>query len=872
MGQILDLVKHGKSSACSSIRSSTRSSALSAPKTFSKNFSALLIAFMSSFSATAFAEAEITITTNAPEVAIAETQQVQRAISRMNGAARWVASTTSMTVMSHEERMKRLGVSMPGIKIAPAPANSTVVSATGNNNLAASGTYYPAAVASSTFPSAYDWRNVNGNSFVTEVKNQGSCGSCWAFASTAVLEAKSLMALNTPNVNLNLAEQVLLSCSGAGSCNGGSLDGPAGFLAKSGNPGEAAFPYTGKDTACSVAAAGWQNNAFKISNWQYVYSKYAGQGGKLSVEMIKNALYNNGPLVAAFNVYSDFYSYRSGVYSVTSTQYQGRHAVAIVGWDDAVQAFIVKNSWGTGWGENGYFRVAYNQLDGGASRMEFGQEIISYGSATAPSATCIYALSQNSQTATSAAMTGSVDVTVKGTGSCAWKAESSATWIKVIGGLTGSGNGKVSYEVAANTSAASRTGTIMVGGQTYTITQAAANKPLPVCTIAASATAVKAGTPVEISAKCSPAATSYTWSNTGFASSVASGKVSPSKTTTYSVKGINAAGSSEVASVTVAVATEPPPSCKLAASQTSVVPGTAVTLTATCSPQAKSYTWTHTSFAASAASGKVTPTTTTTYTVSGTNANGAGNVASVKVEVVAAPTPSCSLTASSNAINAGGSATLAVKCVPAATSYVWKNANFAPTASGGTVKPTSNTTYSVSGVNASGTGVAATTTITVNNPAPLAPTELTAPVGKITTATPSFTWRASANASQYTVMVKGKTNTMTAKMTAATAGCANGNGVCTLKSPTTLTNNETYTWSVVASNSVGNSPASSVKTFQVAMPTPTFPAGDYEAGAISNNAKAKQICPAVCTSKGLKWNGNWTTKVAGKVSVCGCSK
>lgn len=837
-----------------------------------KSISAVLLAVISSFSALALAETEITITTNAPETAIAETQQVQRAIKRMNGAARWEASTTSMTVMTHDERMKRLGVSMPGIKIAPAAVNSAAVSATGNNNLAASGTYYPAAVSAASLPSAYDWRNVNGNSFVTEVKNQGSCGSCWSFASTAVLEAKSLMALNTPNVNLNLSEQILLSCSGAGSCNGGSLSGPAGFLAKTGNANETAFPYTGKDTACSTAAAGWQNNAFKISNWQYVYNKYAGQGGKLSVDMIKNALYNNGPLVAAFNVYSDFYSYRSGVYSVTSTQFQGRHAVAIVGWDDAAQAFIVKNSWGTGWGENGYFRVGYNQLDGGASKMEFGQEIISYGSATAPNATCIYALSQNSQTATAAAMTGSVDVTVKGTGSCAWKAESSATWIKVTGGLTGSGSGKVSYEVAANTLSTSRTGTLSIGGQSYTITQAAAANPLPVCTVAASATSVKAGTAVEINAKCSPAATSYTWTNTGFATSATGGKVSPSKTTTYSVKGNNAAGSSDVASVTVAVAAEPPPACKLAASQTSVVPGTAVTLTATCSPQAKSYTWTQTSFAATAASGKVTPTTTTTYTVSGVNATGAGNVASVKVEVVAPPAPSCSLTASSNAIKAGASATLAVKCVPAATSYVWKNANFAASATGGTVKPTSNTTYSVSGVNASGTGVAATTTITVSNPQPLAPTELTAPVGKITTASPSFTWRAAAYATNYTVTVKGRANTMTAKMDAATAGCAAGTGVCTFKAPTSFTNNETYTWSVVATNSVGSSPASGVKTFQVAMPTPSFPAGDYEAGAISNNTQAKQVCPAVCTAKGLKWNGNWTTKIAGKLSVCGCSK
>ena len=796
-----------------------------------------------------------------PAAAVAEATQVQKAISQ--GKANWVASTTSMTVMSSAERMKRLGVALPSSKTTQSLTAAAAVS-------------YPAALAgSTTLPAAFDWRNVNGNSFVTEVKNQGSCGSCWAFAATAVLESKALIAINTPNVNLNLSEQIVLSCSGAGSCNGGSIDGPANFLSKTGNATEVNFPYTGQNTACSAATSGWQNNAFKINNWQSVYNKYRGGNVKLTPEMIKNALYNSGPLVAAFNVYSDFYSYKSGIYSVTSTVMQGRHAVVIVGWDDAAQAFIVKNSWGSGWGENGYFRIAYNQLDGTGSKVEFGQEVVAYGSATPPTALCIYSLSQNSQTATASGMTGSFDVNLKSTTSCTWNAVSSANWIKITAGENGSGNGKVSFEVAANTGAQNRTGTITVGGQVFTITQAAAANPVPVCTVNASATSANAGSAVTISANCSPAASSYTWSNTGFASSVASGKVTVSKTTTYSVKGNNSAGSSEPASVTVAVSNSvPPPSCKLAASQTSIVAGSAITLTASCTPQAKSYSWTNSGFAATASSGKVTPTATTTYSVSGVNATGTGTAASVTVTVVTPPAPSCSLTSSAATIKAGASANLQVKCVPAATSYVWSNTGFSKTAASGSVKPSTTTTYSVSGVNASGTGEAARTTITVSNPAPLAPSQLSAPVGKITTNQPVFSWNASAGATSYKLSLSSKNVSISSVLTAASLGCANGTGVCSAKIAAPLTSKDAYNWSVVASNSVGSSPASGVKSFQVVTSTDgkTYPAGEYEAGPIWSNDHAAQICSTVCSSKNLRWNGNWTTTIPGKMSVCSCSK
>ena len=101
-----------------------------------------------------------------------------------------------------------------------------------------------------------------------------------------------------------------------------------------------------------------------------------------TVSAIKDALVNYGPLVTTFSVYADFFSYNGGIYSYTSGAYQGGHAVLIVGYDDVNQCFIVKNSWGTGWGEAGYFRIAYSQL---ASPVYFGGGTLTYyGSLSAP--------------------------------------------------------------------------------------------------------------------------------------------------------------------------------------------------------------------------------------------------------------------------------------------------------------------------------------------------------------------------------------------------------------------------------------------------------------------------------------------------------
>jgi hypothetical protein len=151
----------------------------------------------------------------------------------------------------------------------------------------------------------------------------------------------------------------------------------------------------------------------------------------------------------------------------------------------------------------------------------------------------------------------------------------------------------------------------------------------PHCTLTASPSTIPGGGSSTLTASCVPAATSYVWTNTGFATTASSGTVSPTTTTTYSVVGSNAVGAGDSASVTVGVT----PTCTLTASPGTVTIGDSSVLTATCSPPADTYAWTNSGFGPTVNIGTVTPTVSTTYSVIGSNAAGAGNRATATVSV-----------------------------------------------------------------------------------------------------------------------------------------------------------------------------------------------------------------------------------------------
>lgn len=206
------------------------------------------------------------------------------------------------------------------------------------------------------FPEQFDWRNFNGKNYVSGVKNQGSCGSCWAFSATASLESSIKAYYNQPNFEINLSEQDVISCYSVknGAC-GGAYDYEiqnffTNHLASNGVCEENCFPYVARSSACSNKCSNYFQTNWKTSDVEVIQP---------SVENIKRALLEYGPVEVGMLIYADFPYYSEGIYYPTTDNISGAHAVTIVGYDqyDGQEYWIVKNSWGSGWGEEGYFRI-----------------------------------------------------------------------------------------------------------------------------------------------------------------------------------------------------------------------------------------------------------------------------------------------------------------------------------------------------------------------------------------------------------------------------------------------------------------------------------------------------------------------------------
>lgn len=207
-------------------------------------------------------------------------------------------------------------------------------------------------------PSSFDWRDIGG---VTPPRNQGSCGSCWAFAAAGEMEAKILIEYG---VALNLSEQQIVSCNpyGAG-CDGGWAGAAYYVFMHHGGVLESCMPYEGSDhVACR----------------QDEFLKFTSMDTWVSIannpEQIKTAVMQNGPVCTSVDANDAWDGYAGGV--ITAPGNGTNHLVLIVGWDDRVGdhgVWIVKNSWGTGWGEAGYCYVAY-----GACNIGSGVTSLSY--------------------------------------------------------------------------------------------------------------------------------------------------------------------------------------------------------------------------------------------------------------------------------------------------------------------------------------------------------------------------------------------------------------------------------------------------------------------------------------------------------------
>jgi len=215
-------------------------------------------------------------------------------------------------------------------------------------------------VVREVLPPTWDWRDIDGEDWTTPIKNQFQeiCGSCWAFGSLAGLESMVKIWENNSALDVDLSEQYMLSCS-PGDCGGWYWQQTLNWIKYNGAIPEDCLPYEADDTIpCDDKCPEWRDLLIGIDDYHKVSS---------NVSLIQSALIEHGPLPATMDVYEDFYpNYTGGVYQYTYGNFVFGHCVTIVGyndsWGDPDEGYwIVKNSWGTDWGEDGWFRIAYGE-------------------------------------------------------------------------------------------------------------------------------------------------------------------------------------------------------------------------------------------------------------------------------------------------------------------------------------------------------------------------------------------------------------------------------------------------------------------------------------------------------------------------------
>lgn len=199
-------------------------------------------------------------------------------------------------------------------------------------------------------PTSIDWTT---KGVVNSVRDQGQCGSCWAFATTA--NAESVWAISSGKL-LDLSEEFLVDCAtGIGyfnmGCNGGQPDSALKYMINNGQCTEASYPYTSGVTKTAGPCEKCTSAGVKFSSCSDVLSK--------DQVALKSAVAKQPVVIAIEADTRYFQSYSSGILDSTSCGTTLDHAVEIVGYgtENGVDYWKVRNSWGENWGEKGYFRL-----------------------------------------------------------------------------------------------------------------------------------------------------------------------------------------------------------------------------------------------------------------------------------------------------------------------------------------------------------------------------------------------------------------------------------------------------------------------------------------------------------------------------------
>ena len=238
-------------------------------------------------------------------------------------------------------------------------------------------------------PNEFSWTNVDGNDWTTIAKHQGNCGSCWDFAALGALESRIMIEEQCSDLKPDLSEQYALSCLpdsannyGRG-CYGGTPFKAYFYIMNETEEGnyyngiipESCFPYRAShDTPCEDKCQDWIDHLIPINYCEEFFLEFDYDTPE-NRAILKSIIYEDGPIAVALNVTQDFTDYwglhhnPNDYYPDTDEPWGNslNHIVVIVGWKDDPSIenggyWIVKNSWGTNWGYDGFFNLEYGGL------------------------------------------------------------------------------------------------------------------------------------------------------------------------------------------------------------------------------------------------------------------------------------------------------------------------------------------------------------------------------------------------------------------------------------------------------------------------------------------------------------------------------
>jgi cathepsin C len=210
----------------------------------------------------------------------------------------------------------------------------------------------------SGFPTDFDWRNKDGQNFVTAPMDQGECGSCYAVSSVSMITARRRIMENNPTAEAFSTEFPLACSEYNQGCDGGYPELIAKWSQDVGLVPESCARYS-EGRSCKMSCNLTEVDRYKVGDYGYVGGFY----GATDEASMMEEIHSRGPVAVAIEPSDDFMYYKSGIYAHAATLFKEwakvDHAVMVTGWgeENGKKYWRVQNSWGPDWGEAGTFRI-----------------------------------------------------------------------------------------------------------------------------------------------------------------------------------------------------------------------------------------------------------------------------------------------------------------------------------------------------------------------------------------------------------------------------------------------------------------------------------------------------------------------------------